>query len=131
LPFEKLVAELQPERSLKETPLFRVMFTWHNEPRLELDLAGLRWEPIRELEEISTKYDLTLAIYEEKESLPAAFEYNRDLFDETTITRMVQHFQNLIRGITLNPKQRLSELPLLGADELRDLAAWNEVQYDR
>jgi len=72
LPFEKLVAELQPERSVNETPLFRVMFTWHNEPKSELQLAGIQWR-IFPRRGKSTKFDLTLAIYEEAGALPAAF----------------------------------------------------------
>jgi FkbM family methyltransferase len=130
MPFEKLVAELQQDRSMKETPLFRVMFTWHNEPELELNLAGLKWELVQQRQKIS-KFDLTLAIHEEQDYLPGAFEYNTGLFDESTIERMAAHFQNLIAAIVRDPEQPVSELPMLGQDELQDLTTWNEVEYGR
>jgi len=131
LPFEKLVAELQPERSLEETPLFRVMFTWHNEPALELELAGLKWEPVKEKQELS-KFDLTLSVHEEEGSLPVVIEYNRDLFDETTITGMAEHLQNLLQGIVRDGEKRVSELGMLSEEERREVVEkynQTEVEY--
>ncbi len=132
LPFEKLVAELQPDRGLSHTPLFRVMFTWHNTPRPELELAGLRLEPV-ELENHTSKFDLTLAVYEQDGPLPATFEYSTELFEAATVARMTGHLQSLLGALAAEPERPLSELELLSEAERRQLASWNGPRsaYDR
>ncbi|HYG10417.1 MAG TPA: condensation domain-containing protein, partial [Pyrinomonadaceae bacterium] len=65
LPFEKLVEELQPERSLSHTPLFQVMFALQNAPSGVLETAGLKLTlASHELEEMSAKFDLFLSLEE-------------------------------------------------------------------
>ena len=67
----------------------------------------------------------------ERKALPAVFEYNTDLFDATTIERMIGHFQTLLEGIVANPDARLSELPLLtNAERHQLLVEWNNTRAD-
>ena len=55
-------------------------------------------------------------------------EYNTDLFDAATITRLLGHFQTLLEGIVADPEQRLSALPLLTAAERQQLLVeWNDT----
>jgi amino acid adenylation domain-containing protein/FkbM family methyltransferase len=126
MPFEKLVAELQPERVLNQTPFFRVLFTWHNEPISDLKLAGLTWIPLQ-TQNITAKFDLTLAVFEREGPISAAFEYSTDLFNEETIVRMTRHFQNIVAAVTTDSEQHLSEIPLIAEDEWRQLVEWNEA----
>ena len=127
VPFEKLVEELQPERNLSHNPLFQVMFVMQNAPIGELELPGVSLTPLS-MESTTVKFDLSLSISETDKGLQGSWEYNTDLFDVTTITRMVGHFQTILAGIVTNPQQRLAELPLLTATEqyklLRD---WNST----
>ena len=60
LPFEKLVEELQPERSLSHTPLFQVMLVLQNAPAEALALPGLRLSRL-EVGDETAKFDLTLS----------------------------------------------------------------------
>jgi condensation domain-containing protein len=80
LPFEQLVEALQPERNLSRTPLFQVMFALQNAPMAELELPGLRLEPM-ELGQRTSKFELTLQAAEHDGGLACAFEYNTDLFE--------------------------------------------------
>src|SRR3989441_1541604 len=98
VPFEKLVEELQPERSLSHNPLFQVMFVLQNTPREVLRLPGLELSSVRIRNE-TTKFDLTLGIEDGKRGLGAALEYNTGLFDELTIKRMLGHFETLLKSI--------------------------------
>lgn len=128
VPFEKLVEELQPTRDLSRHPLFQVMFILQNAPLPTLQLEGLRLVPL-DIENETSKFDLTLSVFEGGDgSLRVNVEYNRDLFDGETIDRMLEHFKILLGGIVADPGRRLSEQPLLGADERRRLIVeWNET----
>jgi len=129
LPFEKLVAELQPERSLSHSPLFQVMFVLQNAPMGEMSLPGLtleRWEK----ESVVAKFDLTLSIEETDEKLSTTWEYNTDLFDASTMARMAGHFQTLLESIVADPREQVSVLPLLEeAVKHQMLVEWNDTAH--
>ncbi|MBW4575238.1 MAG: amino acid adenylation domain-containing protein [Aphanothece sp. CMT-3BRIN-NPC111] len=120
LPFEKLVEELQPERSLSHNPLFQVMFQLRNAPMPALELSGLSLT-LLEVEQGTTQFDLSLDMQEVAQGLKASVEYSTDLFDSATITRMLGHFQTLLEGIVADPNQPLSNLPLLTEAERHQL----------
>jgi len=76
-------------------------------------------------------FDLTLSIMEETEKLRGELEYNSALFESTTITRMLGHYQTLLEHIVANPDQHIGELPLLTETERRQLLVeWNDTQTD-
>jgi amino acid adenylation domain-containing protein len=118
VPFEKLVEELAPERSLTHTPLFQVFFNYINFRDMNLEFAGLTCEQLA-INSGKTKFDLTLYIIERDGDLTATINYNVDLFDAATITRMLAHFQTLLEGIIADPKQSVSKAPLLTEAERR------------
>jgi amino acid adenylation domain-containing protein len=122
LPFEKLVYELQPERDLSRSPLFQVMFVMQNIPRQapqlgrqELSISSLK------VDGGISKFDLTLFMREAGRQLSGTLNYNTDLFDESTIVRMLGHFQNLLQAVVANPDCRIAHLPLLSEVEKRQL----------
>ncbi|QLE49536.1 amino acid adenylation domain-containing protein [Nostoc sp. C057] len=130
LPFEQLVAELQPDRNLGHTPLFQVMFVLQNAPMETLKLSGLSLTPVEVDTEIA-KFDLTLSLTDTAQGLIGVFEYNTDLFDSAAIARMQGHFQTLLEGIVANPDQQLSDLPILTqAEQQQLLVDWNDLQAD-
>ncbi len=127
LPFEKLVEELRPVRSLSHSPLFQVMFILQNIPAEPLKMPGLVVEPLRE-ETGTILFDLTLPLWEIAGGLAGILEYNRDLFDTPTAWRMAGHFEAVVRGLLMKPESRLSDLPLLGDGERAQLTAeWNDT----
>jgi amino acid adenylation domain-containing protein len=130
LPFEKLVEELQPERSLDHTPLFQVMFVLQNAPWPAIDMPALTLR-IEDGETATAIFDLTLSIRETGQGLLGSFEFSTDLFDPDTIERMLEHFQSLLEGIVADSEQRLSALPLLTDRERRQLLVeWSGALAD-
>lgn len=110
LPFEKLVEELQPQRDLSYNPLFQVMFILQNTPIPSVvSLPGLTLLPL-EVDSGTSKFDLKLSLWESSEGLNGSLEYKTDLFDATTIARMGNHFERLLRQVVAQPDIRLSEL---------------------
>jgi amino acid adenylation domain-containing protein/non-ribosomal peptide synthase protein (TIGR01720 family)/FkbM family methyltransferase len=120
VPFEKLVDELQVERSLNHTPLFQVMFALQNAPQGSLELPELKLEQI-DFETGTTKFDLTLQMEEAGPFIRGSVGYQSDLFDQATIELMIDHFQQLLNSIVGDPNQRLSELSIFGEQERQQL----------
>ncbi len=130
LPFEMLVDALQPKRDMSYTPLFQVMFDLQNASKQAFMLPNLVLSPI-EIENGAAKFDLTLFMIDEKESLIGAWEYNTDLFDASTIARMIRHFQRLLESIVTDADQSVATLPILTHEEQsRLLREWNDTQLD-
>jgi amino acid adenylation domain-containing protein len=127
-PFERLVEELRPERNLNHSPLFQVLFVLQNASRSVLELPSLAVHPL-EVDRGTAKFEVTLSLVEEEEGIRGVLEYNTDLFEAATITRMLGHFRSVLEGIVANPEQRLSELPLLAAAEAQQLLGeWNNTK---
>ncbi|WP_254564071.1 non-ribosomal peptide synthetase [Oscillatoria sp. HE19RPO] len=126
LPFEKLVEILQPERSVIYTPLVQVMLVILDELP-EIQIEGLRVSPLA-VETGIARTDLALCVEKTACGLIGEWEYNTDLFDESTIARMSRHFQTLLEGIVVNSKQKISELPLLTETERQQIhVEWNNT----
>jgi acyl carrier protein len=110
LPFEKLVEELQPDRSLSYAPIFQVMFALQNAPVAATQWGGLKLEPIK-LPSQTAKFDLSLDVIEEAEGLRAWWEYDTELFEAATMAQMQEYFCLLLETIVQYPHARLSEFP--------------------
>ncbi|MFI3155316.1 MAG: amino acid adenylation domain-containing protein [Methylococcaceae bacterium] len=141
-PFSLLVEKLQPEREQGTSAFYRTWFVLQSGaspdaaelalgiPGSALDWPGLSAESYA-LEEVSAQFDLALLMAETRQGLAASFQYRSELLPRTTVLRLIAHFQCLLHGIVANPKDRLSELPLLTVPERKQLAAWNatDVSY--
>ncbi len=127
LPFEQLVEALQPARSLSYTPLFQVMFALDDALVPAVELPDVTVSPLA-VETGTAKFDLTLSMENTASGLIGEWEYNTDLFDGATIARMAGHFQTLLEAIAANPKQKISELPLLTPAQRQQLIVeWNNT----
>jgi hypothetical protein len=98
LPFEKLVEELQPVRDLSHQPLFQTVFALQNFPRERLELPGLELSRVGG-EQVTAKFDLALHMFETPSGLEGSIEYATDLFERSTIERVVEDFEALLSGI--------------------------------
>ncbi|HYN21087.1 MAG TPA: amino acid adenylation domain-containing protein, partial [Thermoanaerobaculia bacterium] len=129
VPFEKLVEELRPERDLSHTPLFQVLFALHNALSMELELPGLtltRLEP----EGKTSKFDLAFHVQPQRNGdLACLARFSRDLFDGTTMGRLLRHFRNLLQSAFEQPDARISELSMLDeAERWQAVAEWNDTE---
>jgi amino acid adenylation domain-containing protein len=124
VPFEKLVAELQPERTAGQTPLFQVMFILQNAPMNESATSGDLVISLGNLD-VDTgaaKFDLTVSLEETADNrLLSYWDYKTDLFEQATVTRMFGHLRELLEAVVADPDRRLSEIAILDEDERRRL----------
>lgn len=115
LPFDRLVEKLNTERSLSFNPVFQAKLVLQNTPKVNLELPGLT---IRKLvvENETASYDLLLNVEETEQGLECSLRYSTDLFKPTTIARIVEHFQIVLRTVVMQPDLQLNELEKLLAD---------------
>jgi non-ribosomal peptide synthetase component F len=116
VPFDKLVEELQPHRSLSHNPLVQVLFVQQNTPRSSKPMPGLTlsWFPM----DVPSKFDMAVFVAETDKGVAGNWVYSTDLFDAATIERMAGQYQLVLEKATANPTRRLSELVgILAEDE--------------
>jgi len=127
-PFERVVEAVQPERQLARSPLFQVLFSLQNAGGGAADLPGLALEMVG-APTATAKFDLTLLFAEWPGGIGATLEYDLDLFEPATASRLLRHMEILLEGAVASPDARLSDLPLLAPAERETiLASWNRTQ---
>ncbi|HEU0054821.1 MAG TPA: amino acid adenylation domain-containing protein, partial [Longimicrobium sp.] len=135
VPFERLVAELQPERSRSHAPLFQVSFTMDAVQYAGGGLAGLSVQGAGTELEVA-KLDLSLTLIATPQGMRGGLTYSTDLFEPGTIERMARHLERVLEQVAADASVRLSRVDLLGeAERTLVLEAWNdtaaEVPADR
>ena len=105
LPMQEVVSSLE----LNQISLSQVLFAFQNTPRQILQLSGLTVTPL-ETDNGTADFDLFLSLTEEGGTINCALKYNTDLFEETTIARLLDHFKLVLENIVADPEQSLSSL---------------------
>ena len=130
MPFQLLVDELQPERSLSHTPLFQTLFVLDEDPGDSRSMGPIELDGF-DLTKHFARTDLVMTGYRGRDGFYFWAEYNTDLFEPATIQRMLAHYVRLLEGIAQDPDRRLSELPLLSEPDLEALTRGCERARDR
>ena len=127
IPFQKLVAELEPDRNLAHTPFFQVMFALQNAAGAGLDLPGVTASDARYEPEF-VKLDLSVNIEQIEPAFHGSIDYNRDLFHADRILRLAGHLATLLEAALTSPDSAIQHLPLLTAAEQYELdSEWNQT----
>jgi amino acid adenylation domain-containing protein len=123
VPFEKLVADLQPRRDMSRSPLFHVALALQSAPK-----AAEVTESVSTITSAGALFDLTLFIVEGQDGFEITAEYNTDLFDGETIARLLTHYQNLLEAALAEPDRPVAGLSMLTATERHQLLYdWNDT----
>ncbi len=135
-PFQKLVDSLQFERDMSMTPLYQVFFSlrdaseqaWSQALLSPQEIGQLRLRPY-DVQGETAAYDLAIFIHTAEQGLTWTCEYNTDLFDKATISRLLGHCETLLKGAVADPRQAVARLPLLTeAEEQQIMTAWNTTR---
>lgn len=130
VPFAKLLESLQPVRDLSRTPLFQVLFSMNELVAKNIKLSELTLTPL-ETHSRTSDFDLTLLVQETDEGILTTWEYNTDLFDDSTILRMMNHYLRLLENVVDDPDARLLDWNYLTAGERQQIISdWNSNQAD-
>ncbi|MFG1793143.1 amino acid adenylation domain-containing protein [Nocardia sp. NPDC049149] len=141
-PFDRVVDAVAPARDASRNPLVQAMFSFHDAAVPELDFAGVRGT-VLERHNGSAKSDLNVVVVPlaeqragtdqraEDEPITLIWEYATSLFDESTMRRMVEHYQRLLAAALDAPERMIGELPLLSPTEIRQVTnEWNSTASD-
>jgi len=120
LPFEKVVEALQPQRDLRRTPLFQVMFVFQNTPAQSLEFPAVQCEFLTLPLDLA-KFDLAFSVTETEQGFNITVEYSDELFNATTIQRLLESYQILLESVLLDVKIDWHQLPLLSTQEQNKL----------
>ncbi len=130
VPFERLVEALNPPRSLAHHPVFQVMLSWHNTPKVELDLAGLSAQSLGGGPD-SAQFELSLELRESEAGIAGQINYATALFDPDTIARHWRCLLAMLRGMVADESQPIDRIDLLDADGRRQvLDDFNQAHAD-
>ncbi len=116
LPFQRIVEELRMKRDPSRHPVFQVNFIYQRDFVRSIDFCGIQLSAIPSKSPGSI-YDLNFFMVERPDGWRASCEYNTDLFDASTIQRMLKQFQALLEGLATDPHRSISALPLISEKE--------------
>ncbi len=131
VPFEHIVAELQPERDLSRHPLVQVVFALQTTPTPPAtDITGLRQTPL-DIHPSTVRFDLEVQLWDTGEQLEGFIDYSTDLFEESSIALLARHFTTLLEGVASDLTQPIARLPLVSAEERHIIMhEWNATVAD-
>ncbi len=116
VPLTKVVEVAQRQRSNSNKPLFQVVFNFLQQPPTDMHLGNLNWSPLN-VDRKMAEFDFFMIMYVKSDKLYGGLEYNTDLFEASTISRMVRHFETLLQGIVDSPDIGIAQLPLMTMTE--------------
>ncbi len=120
LPFEQVVEVVRPTRSLAHPPLFQNTLNWMPGQHANDSLGDLRVEPVEQINQVS-KFDLSLNLSEQGETLVGTLDYATALFDETTAQRYLGYFLQILETLATDEQTHLDRITLVGEEERRYL----------
>ncbi|MFD5200510.1 amino acid adenylation domain-containing protein [Streptomyces sp. NPDC058375] len=119
IPFERVVEELAPPRSLARHPLFQVMLSLNNTPAPRPRLDGLAVSHESSVGRTGSKFDLSWDLSEHHDGqgrpdgITGELEYDEDLFDRTTAERFAEHFTRLLSALLSAPDRPMADAGFL------------------
>jgi non-ribosomal peptide synthetase component F len=123
LPFDRLVAELAPDREAAAMPLLQTLFAWQPAQPAPTDLPGLRVGRVR-LGSSLARFDVALSMRAVGAGADGVLEYRSALWDAATMRHWWGCYRRLLRTATVLPNRPIDDMPLLGRAGLaRRLAA--------
>jgi amino acid adenylation domain-containing protein len=121
LPFEKLVEDLAPDRSLAHAPLVQAQFAYHQSAPPGLDLPGVT-SNCRMLFTETAKLDVDMYVDSQSgQDTTLVLDYNTDLFDPPWADRFLRCVAHLLKQAAQAPGTPVADLPMLPPAEVDEL----------
>uniref|UniRef100_UPI00200D823F condensation domain-containing protein n=1 Tax=Allokutzneria albata TaxID=211114 RepID=UPI00200D823F len=129
VPFEQVVDEVRPVRSLAHNPLFQVMIALQDIASPDIALPGLDVEVVSGQPD-AAKFDLSFILAEDETGVTGSVEYRTDVFDHATVEDIAARLGTVIKAVLADPSMKIADLDLIDAAERQQLAEWNSTRVD-
>ena len=127
VPLDKVVEAVQPKRDLSHAPLCQVVFGLRENPVKQYSLGATTFQ-LLDTHNGTSKFDLTLEAIQSETDVVLSAEYSTDLFDASTIRRLLRHYVVLLEAAADKPSTRISQLPILSPEEQHTaIVEWNRT----
>jgi surfactin family lipopeptide synthetase A len=125
-PFLQVVKEVHPRHDPGRNPLFQIILS--QQPDLHRSRSG--WTLVTdEVSNGGSELDLVIVVDDRGGEIFGPITYNTDLFEASTVQRMIGHWQTLLKSACEHPEKRISELALLTDVERHQiLIEWNDTE---
>ncbi|HEY6351866.1 MAG TPA: amino acid adenylation domain-containing protein, partial [Candidatus Angelobacter sp.] len=142
VPFQEVVKSLNVNRDLSVNPLFQTTFNFHNSPVSVPEIPKLKLKLQEALGNGAAKFDLGVIVIPastqrlrlnpewEKDAITMLWEFNSDLFEQSTVWRLIGHYQQILQSMIANPQQHVAEVCLLTEEDRQAMVDWNETSKD-
>ena len=133
--FEELVEKIDVIRDAGRNPLFDVMFAWQSFVNTaesnQVEETPRSGPAAFNLENRTSKFDLTLHAEETSDCIEGAIEFCTKLFKTETIQRFIRYFKKIVSQICPNPSLYIRQLDIVSEEEKRQvLFDFNNTQAD-
>ena len=126
-PIERLIQDLKVPRDASRPPLYQVFFSFQDARARPKTWGGVLRHQRIAVNPPSAAQDLGLWFVETREGLVGGLNYNTDIFDATTIRRLLDEYKVILKAILEAPDRSIASLPLLSEGEVLELGRWNET----
>ncbi|WP_165423128.1 non-ribosomal peptide synthetase [Ktedonosporobacter rubrisoli] len=146
VPFDKVVEAVHPIRELRYNPLYQVMFSFHDSPLPDMRVPDVHITLTEAISNGSAKFDLAIIAipraeqrvgqhhteHADAEGITLLWEYSHDLFTDSSMERMIDHYQRLLTDIVADPTKSLRDFKLLSEEETAQaITTWNNTYQPR
>jgi amino acid adenylation domain-containing protein/non-ribosomal peptide synthase protein (TIGR01720 family) len=117
VPFEKVIEAVVKQRDLSRSAIFQVLFVFQNTPEIPvLRIGDVEFSKVQPNQN-TVKFELTFSLAETEDGMRGAIQYCTDLYEASTIERLIEHYLELVNSFANNPNQRIAELQILNQSE--------------
>lgn len=122
-PFDRLIEDLQVKRNMSRNAVFDVMFTVQNAGQKRTDHAvnDAMCGPLVETDLQTSKFDIDIVFQEVGDYLSFTLNFNNDVYDREMITRLMNHYQQLLTILVAEPQQTIGSVNFLSSEETQQL----------
>ena len=122
-PLHHIVRALGQDGNLDARTLFQAVFGWQKNFEEEWSLPGIEVRRL-DIDNGTSKFDLTMLVTEGAHDLRIRIEYSTDLYERRTIERLGRQFRMLVEGVLAAPSKHISEYPLDTEEEQKQVLQW-------
>lgn len=129
LPFEHIINNVLSSKGGKGNNIFQYMFNYMSEQGWEVNLPGDLNVSTTMIPPPHPKFELSFEVLDTLDGMILEVEYAQELYEEPTVTQIIQDFLYLLKEVLINPNKSILNVDLKH-DDYSDLSLDTEITFD-